>query len=228
MVYAATVDTLHLTFQASGSLWQDALVMHDRETGSLWSQITGVCISGPLEGKRLLLLPSRHTTYGEFKETYPDGRLLAKPAKGEAGSHYADYFTHPDRLRLGIFGRANTFTKLPGKAVVYGLRLGGEALAVAERYLAEQGFAVTSLSETPVIITYDPVGNAVAAFQLPAREIDTVTVEDGWIIYHNERTWQATTGAAAQPHEADLETLPLISGFWFAWVSFFPNTQLVK
>ncbi len=200
--------------------------MHDRETGSLWSQITGECISGELVGETLQLLPSRHTTFAEFKAAYPDGRLLTKPAKGPAGSRYANYFASPERL--GIFGRANTVSKLPGKALVYGIRLEGNAVAVAESYLAEHGFLLTTLSETPIIITYDPAGKAASAFHLPMSNISEVAVEDDWVVDNNQRKWHAATGIAAESEEAALESLPLISAFWFAWVNFFPNTELVQ
>ena len=38
-----------LTFGVSGKLWRDALVMFDRQTGSLWSQISGDAIRAELE-----------------------------------------------------------------------------------------------------------------------------------------------------------------------------------
>ncbi len=92
--------------------------MQDLETGSLWSQINGECISGELEGKKLSPLPALHTTYSEFKELYPEGLLLKKPEKGESGSSYDSYFADPDKL--GIFGRADNFQKLDGKDKVFG------------------------------------------------------------------------------------------------------------
>ncbi len=41
-----------LTFENSGALWRDMLVLRDRETGTYWTPATGVALSGPLAGER--------------------------------------------------------------------------------------------------------------------------------------------------------------------------------
>ena len=41
--------------------------MLDRETGSRWQQATGECFEGPLQGKRLTLVPFLLTTRGEWR-----------------------------------------------------------------------------------------------------------------------------------------------------------------
>ena len=51
-------------------LYRDALVMYDRETLSLWSQIGGRAIRGPLRGQTLQPLPSVHATWKEWKTLY--------------------------------------------------------------------------------------------------------------------------------------------------------------
>ena len=56
------------------------------ETKSMWSQVTGECISGTLDGRKLELFPAMHTTYDEFVKLYPDGLILGKPGRGYAVS----------------------------------------------------------------------------------------------------------------------------------------------
>jgi hypothetical protein len=41
IVYARNLGPRTLTFGVSGMLYRDALVMYDRETGTLWSRIDG-------------------------------------------------------------------------------------------------------------------------------------------------------------------------------------------
>ncbi|WP_338727059.1 DUF3179 domain-containing (seleno)protein [Haladaptatus sp. DJG-WS-42] len=55
------------------------LVMYDEATRSYWSQILGRAICGPLEGERLTIRPSEVTTWGEWKERYPDTDVLLPP-----------------------------------------------------------------------------------------------------------------------------------------------------
>lgn len=167
MVYAANVDDKRHTFQPSGSLWQDALVMQDLETESLWSQPSGECIQGSMEGKTLTLFPAIHTTYAEFKKSYPNGQLLKKEEKGEAGSHYDEYFS--DSTKLGIFGRLDDFERLPGKTLVYGVRLSEGAFAVTMDYLEEHGSAVIG-KESMVTVRYDSGSKTVSATRAAGGE----------------------------------------------------------
>ena len=114
--------------------------MQDMQTQSLWSQISGECIQGELEGTRLTLFPASQTTFAEFKKIYPDGMLLKKPEKGPEGSQYQSYFA--DSTKMGIFGRVESFERLGAKDVVFGIRQSGRQTAVSESYLRENGFCL--------------------------------------------------------------------------------------
>ncbi len=68
-----------LEFGVSGRLYKSDLVMYDRQTGSLWSQIEGRAIVGPLAGEaeRLQLLPIDVVPWGSWKQQHPDTLVLA-------------------------------------------------------------------------------------------------------------------------------------------------------
>ena len=85
-MYARSVEDSEFTFGVSGNLWRDALVMYDRETGSLWSHVTGECIEGDMLGKHVTPLDAVLVPYSEWAEKYPDSRILPR----EAGSDAAD------------------------------------------------------------------------------------------------------------------------------------------
>lgn len=204
--------------------------MQDLQTGSLWSQINGECISGILEGKKLSPFPALHTRYSEFKELYPEGLLLKKPEKGESGSPYDSYFENPDKL--GIFGRANNFQKLDGKDKVFGLRLGKRQVAVPEDYLLRNRFAVVSATNPPIIVTYDVDSKTVAAFALPEymqTDLENIRIEDNTLFLPGDNAaWDSRTGRVKSGDAEPLELIPAISAYWFAWISFFPDTELIK
>ena len=204
--------------------------MQDLQTGSLWSQINGECISGILEGKKLSPLPALHTRYSEFKELYPAGLLLKKPEKGESGSPYDSYFEDPDKL--GIFGRANNFQKLDGKDKVFGLRLGKRQVAVPEDYLLRNRFAVVSATNPPIIVTYDIDSKTVAAFALPEHaqtDLENIKVVGNALhLPGGNAAWDSRTGRVKSGDAEPLELIPAISAYWFAWISFFPDTELIK
>jgi hypothetical protein len=71
-VYDRRVDGRTLTFENSGALWRDMLVMRDRETGTYWTPATGRALHGPLEGKALTGIPAPIAKAGDWKETDPE------------------------------------------------------------------------------------------------------------------------------------------------------------
>jgi hypothetical protein len=61
-------------FGARG-LYNGGLLTGDRETGSYWQHLTGVCLHGPLAGKRLEVYPLLHLTAAQAADAYPDAEL---------------------------------------------------------------------------------------------------------------------------------------------------------
>ena len=230
IVYAGTLDTSRYTFQASGSLWQDAMVMQDIETGSLWSQVSGEAIAGPLEGSRLNLFPSSMTTYEQFKQTYPRGLLLKKPLRGLPNSNYQEYFS--DRTKLGIFGRVDKFRRLKGKELVIGVRMNDKQAAVTKKVLKKKGYARLNKLSPQVVITYDEASLTISAFSLAGLSkdhIDDLQFKDGQLsLKDSDISWNAVTGRLQSGQGDDLPAVPFTTAYWFAWISFFPDTDLTK
>ena len=89
-MYAREVGGQVLDFGVSGKLYRNVLVMFDRQTDSLWSQLLGQAIVGPLKGTRLTMLPATVMTWGAWRNEHPDGLLLRKEAPSKAT--YASYW----------------------------------------------------------------------------------------------------------------------------------------
>lgn len=68
-----------LDFGTTGSLRHSDLVMYDRQTESFWQQYNGDAIAGAYAGAQLSLIPSRLESFGDYKNRYPDGKVLAIP-----------------------------------------------------------------------------------------------------------------------------------------------------
>jgi hypothetical protein len=71
-IYDRRVDGRTLTFENSGALWRDMLVMRDRETGTYWTPATGRALHGPLEGRTLSAIPAPIAKTGDWKENDPE------------------------------------------------------------------------------------------------------------------------------------------------------------
>lgn len=218
-----------LSFQAAGSLWRDCLVLEDIQTKSLWSQVSGECISGPMKSKSLSLFPSALTTYEEFKRQYPHGKLLAKAGKGSGASAWESYFA--DSTALGLFGRVDNFEQPKGKDIVFGVRLGGKQVAITQDYLSKKQFALLEQFSPPVLVTYNPATSSAAAFSLPAQHADysdLVLIDNKITLGSGQIAWNARTGRLLSGVGDNLALEPITPAFWFVWVTFFPNTELLK
>lgn len=76
-MYDPQIDGKALTFGVSGRLYKSNLLMFDRETDSLWSQLLQQAITGPLTGKKLVMLPAVHTTWEAWRKERPDSFVLS-------------------------------------------------------------------------------------------------------------------------------------------------------
>ncbi len=72
----STANSKAKTFGVSGLLYNSDLLLYDRETESLWSQILSEAISGKLRAEKLHLIPIEHTTWADWRKRYPGTKVL--------------------------------------------------------------------------------------------------------------------------------------------------------
>jgi hypothetical protein len=66
-----------ILFGVSGLLYKRNLLMYDRKTASLWSQLGMRSVAGPLAGSTLPIIPAELTTWEDWKERFPDTSVLS-------------------------------------------------------------------------------------------------------------------------------------------------------
>ncbi len=75
-MYARGQGENELTFDFAEGLIKNNLLMVDRETRSVWSQLHGLAVSGPREGQPLQALPAIQSTWGFWKHRHPNTRVM--------------------------------------------------------------------------------------------------------------------------------------------------------
>jgi hypothetical protein len=221
-VYARPqVNGTPTTLGVSGMLWRDALVMYDRATRSLWSQVNGKAVAGPMKGKRLDDFPSTQTTWGAWKRRHPDTLVLVKPRL--AGSPYDSYFDDPQQI--GVRGSRNPDTRLSGKELILGLEHEGRFAAVPLSLLRKQPVISTEALGLPVVISKS------AAFQrrVDERTLTFEKVEEPWMRDRETNSlWSIETGAAiAGPMKSKhLQRISAKVVYWAVWARFHPETEV--
>lgn len=105
------------------------MLLYDRQTESLWSQIKSEAVTGPLTGTKLKTLPSKLTTWKKWKKRHPDTLVLSTKTgytRDYTRDPYESYYTSPFRF-LGFRGK--TSKELPEKELVLGIDIGTEKKA---------------------------------------------------------------------------------------------------
>ncbi len=221
-MYSRTLanDDQARSFGVSGMLWHGVLVMYDRETDSLWTQLDGRAIEGDLVGERLEHVPSIFTTWSEWVAQHPDTEVLHKPEdrREETASAYADYFSDPERVFFEHLDEG--LGAVRAKDVVFGVVVDGVALAVTEALLAERSTLLVQVGSTPVLFLRDPLTGGVDA--LDARlggDAYHLLLPDG----------EGGLGAAHEPDFADHPLTPLRvdRAFWYAWARSHPGSLIL-
>ncbi|MDZ7591175.1 MAG: DUF3179 domain-containing protein [Rubrivivax sp.] len=182
-------------FGVSGLLYNSDVLLYDRATQSLWSQILSTAVSGPLKGKRLQAVPLTHTVWADWRQRHPATEVLSTETGFErdyARDPYAGYDKIP-RLMFDVQHRDDRF---PLKEWVLGLRIGGTAKAypfsVLERAVGPAGELRDTVAGQRLRIRYDRSHGTAEAFDDSGR------------------------------------LLPGTMAFWFAWVAFHPDTDVLR
>ena len=226
-MYARTLGGNNFTFQVSGRLWRNSLIMQDRESQTWWSQVTGRAINGKNKGAQLEKLESVETTWEQWYSAHPETSVLAKTEEITA-SQYQSYFDNPERM--GLF-RAQWLTgKMPGKTLVYGASVGPHAVAVTEGAIAK-GAVRADLGDEPVVVARGTDGG-VRAFvaRVDAEALKPAPEGGGVLVDSGGSIWDAATGECVNgPRKGErLEAVAVTPVFWFAWSGFYPNTQVIE
>ena len=78
MAFNSHVNGQTLSFGVSGLLYNNDVLLYDRESQSLWSQILGKAITGKYKGEKLSMLPLSHTTWSDWKRRHSATQVLSR------------------------------------------------------------------------------------------------------------------------------------------------------
>lgn len=82
--------------------------MYDKQTESLWIQVTGKAVEGPLRGKQLKFMPSTVTSWEKWKQYHPNTLVLP-------GNHHGGFYEGIDHYKdedIGLSVMVNFKSKL--------------------------------------------------------------------------------------------------------------------
>ena len=246
IVFDRRVEERLLDFGTSGMLYKSDLVMYDRQTHSLWSQMEGRAIVGDLAGTKLSWLPSNTMAYGEWKGLFPAGKVLSRETGHRRQYGWNPYASYDELTSHPFLFFDQVDRRLPPKERVVGIVIGNEAKAYPFGLLATRRVLTDTFNGQPLVVFYRPgtlsaldqalisqsreVG-ATAVFSpvLDGKTLTFEVTETGFKDRETGSLW-SLLGRAYQGPLAGKALRPLIhvDAFWFAWAAFQPKTLIYQ
>ncbi|MEX2550965.1 MAG: DUF3179 domain-containing protein, partial [Nitriliruptoraceae bacterium] len=245
VAFERALDGRILDFGTSGTLFQGALVMYDRQTESLWTHFDGRAVVGTLVGAELAMVPVQTLTWDDYRTAHPRGQVLSRETGYQRSYGDNPYGSYHDSLSSPPFTYRDVDGRLDPLATVVGLRGGRDQVAVDAEHLEHEGVVDLQLDGRPVTVWHRPgmafpVGAARVAdgddvgttpafyadrFEGPVR---FTPVADGFVDSVTGTTWSVLGRGVAGPHEGEqLEPVLVVNTRWFAWSGYHPSTRLV-
>ena len=226
-MYSREIDGQEYTFGVSGKLIRNVLVMYDRQTNTLWSQLLGEAVEGPLVNTKLEFLPAQMTTWEEWKTAHPDSLALKKGYSGDRDSYDAYYASS----QTGVIDERYEDDRLYVKEFVIGVELDSGPVAFPFSVLNNEPVVNYDQDDDRILVYFNIDAGTGIAFSrvldgqtLTFESIDNETITD----LETGTIWRGQTGEAIEGPLAgsQLEIVKHTMAFWFGWKDIFPYTQL--
>ena len=234
MMWKGFAQSTNKTFGTSGLLFNSNLVMYDRETNSLWSQM----LEQSIRGSAVLDIPEKvqvvETTWQTWQAMYPETILMT-----ENTGFSRPYGTYPygsfrtDQSLIFNVDNSNDL-RLHRKARVLGINVGDSSKVYP---VADFGDSVSLIQDQVGGMDVVAAGSSTQNFAvLFNRQLEDCTTLDFTpvqnqlpiVMTDNEGTqWDVFGHAVSGPRTGTkLEKTNSYIAYWFAWTAFFPGTEI--
>ncbi|MCU7939493.1 MAG: DUF3179 domain-containing protein [gamma proteobacterium symbiont of Bathyaustriella thionipta] len=185
--YSANIKGKNTTFGVSGLLYNSDVLLYDRETESLWSQLLSKAISGGRKGTELEMLPLNHTTWRAWKQQYPDTLVLSDKT-GFSRNYSRNPYGNYDKSQSLYFPVKQLNRDYHPKEYVMGLKLSGKTKVYpfAELSKVKSPYKDT-FSGNEVTIVFDTKNRTGKILDVSENEIPTVaSFWFAWMAFYPE------------------------------------------
>lgn len=188
MAFKTKVNQRDNTFGVSGLLYNSDMLLYDRETESLWSQLLGKAISGKLKGTQLDLLVLHDTTWKDWLERNPTTDVLSTDT-----GYRRNYSQHPygqyDLNQAIYFPVKHSSTRFHPKERVFGITIGKSHKAYPVSELSKQNKSVITdtFSGEKISIEFDTKNQSAVIYNSQHKALPSITLFwFAWYAFHPE------------------------------------------
>ena len=173
-------------FGVSGLLYNSDVLLYDRKTESLWSQIMSEAVSGPRLGAQLKPLPASHTNWRDWVARYPDTLVLSTDTGFRRDYKRSPYlgYARTSRLMFDVEFRNSAFRN---KELVLGVSVDGTHKAYPFKVLKKHGQKefLDQIGTRQVKISWSKPDNTATVFDQNGEEIPSlIAYWFAWYAFH--------------------------------------------
>lgn len=124
LAFNAMIDGEKRTFGVSGLLYNSDVLLYDRQSETLWSQILSEGVAGQLAGKKLEVIQTYNTSWKNWKNQYPNTLVLSTNtgfSKDYSRDPYPEYY-ESEKVWFPV---VSTNDAMHPKAKILGLEIKG-------------------------------------------------------------------------------------------------------
>ncbi|MDE2767683.1 MAG: DUF3179 domain-containing (seleno)protein [Chloroflexota bacterium] len=194
LVYERVWDGQTLTLGVQGALYKGAQTWWDHETGSIWSQVFGEALDGPLDGAQLRPVVASLTPWGSWLKQHPTTLVLKQ------------------RLSLGAPNSAFHLQSLPKDIWVIGVDIDGAAAGFYFDETARLGVQQAVIGDTPVVAFAEAESRIVRTYEARVDGRELSFDVDGSELTDRETgtRWDGLSGAAVSGPMAGTRLRPVL------------------
>ena len=245
-VFNREVNGQTLDFGTSGLVRKSNFLIWDRQTETLWQQLTGRAIVGDLNDTQLTRIPSLVTSWNDFKESYPNGIVLSNNTSSSNDYNQTPYVAYDDKNSLPFLFHGLLDSRLPAMERVIGIQSDGESMVFPFSILSKVGAINYTFAGKDITVLFSPSTISVLDSKIigESKDVGTATAFDRTVdnktlnfkksnesIIDSETgsTWSMTGVAISGPMQGtQLQVVDHSIYFWFAWASFYPETLIYE
>ena len=228
-----------LTFGVSGLLRNSDLVMWDRQTESLWQQISGEGIVGELAGTQLEFVPVTLVSWETFREEFPDATVLSQDT-GFGRSYGRNPYNFYDSANRPFLFSGELDDRFPAMERVLATRVGGTNKAYPFSVISQERAVNDEVAGEPIVVVWGDEdtasalsaptiseGRAVGTSAAYLRTVDGQVLtfrpagDDAFKDNETGTTWDLLGNGVDGPLAGEtLEPVIADTPLWFAWAAF--------
>ncbi len=187
VAFTAHAGGKKLSFGVSGLLYNSDVLLYDRETESLWSQLLTRSVSGPMKDTRLKLISLQHTSWVDWLKHHPQTLVLSSDT-GYSRDYKRDPYAGYENSQGIYFPVSHRDPRFHPKERVLGLEVDGQFKAYPFAELSRtDGVIKDNVNGKALVIYYNHNSHSARVTDAAGKPLPGITAFwFAWVAFHPE------------------------------------------